>query len=275
MLQRLKEHWFNARIERDRAINVSFTGGLGAQILSTAIYYHFVDRGYRSLADLSYFSNTHRIATPGEKGQISYWTWEMDCYCISRDSLTSVAPGERRVPTLHDGAMKFSLGLEALESPGVRAHFDTATNDQYSSQYRTSELQGDRYLCVHVRRGDYLNVASHLVSSRALDDIAAKFATLVDRVLILSDSPIGAAEFETVRSKFPGRLHVIDSDPDPILAHSLMRNATVLICSNSQFSLSAGLLSEGLKVIPKVWFGADAKRLNQAIDTISDFVVVR
>jgi len=165
--------------------------------------------------------------------------------------------------------------MEALGEPGVRTRFDTARNDAYSAQYRASQLHGERYLCLHVRRGDYLNVASHLVSSKELDGIAAQFSGLVDRILILSDSPIGATEFEQVRSKFPGRLHVIDSDPDPILAHSLMRNATVLVCSNSQFSLSAGLLSNGLKIIPKVWFGADASRINLAVGKLSDFSVLR
>ncbi len=119
-----------------------------------------------------------------------------------------------------------------------------------------------------------MNVASHLISCSALDSIASKFSGLVDRILILSDSPIDPLEFETVRLSFPGRLHIIDKDPDPALAHSLMRNAAVLICSNSQFSLSAGLLSTGLKIIPKVWYGSNATRLNLVVEKISDFAVV-
>jgi hypothetical protein len=194
---------------------------------------------------------------------------------VARDTLAAAAQADGSSPTLHDGALKFSLAMEALSEPGVRARFDTAGNDAFSAQYRASQLHGERYLCLHVRRGDYLNVASHLVSSKELDGIASQFSGLVDRVLILSDSPIGATEFENVRSKFPGRINVIDSDPDPILAHSLMRNAAVLICSNSQFSLSAGLLSNGLKIIPKMWFGADAIRINLAVDKMSDFSVLR
>lgn len=275
MLQKLKDNYLGRVIEQQRAIKVSFTGGLGAQILSTAIYYHYLNRGYRTFADLSYFSNEHRIATPGQKGQISYWKWEMDSYGVARDTLANETLGERSIPTLHDGALKFSLAMKALSEPGVRARFDTAGNDAFSEQYRASQLRGERYLCLHVRRGDYLNVASHLVSSKELDGIASQFSGLVDRILILSDSPIGAAEFENVRSKFSGRINVIDSDPDPILAHSLMRNAAVLICSNSQFSLSAGLLSNGLKIIPKVWFGADASRINLAVNKMSDFSVLR
>lgn len=275
MLQKLKDNYLGRQIDQQRAIKVTFTGGLGAQILSTAIYYHYLNRGYKTFADLSYFSNEHRIATPGQKGQISYWKWGMDSYGVARDGLATETQADRATPTLHDGALKFSLAMDALSEPGVRAHFDTAGNDAFSEQYRASQLHGERYLCLHVRRGDYLNVASHLVSSNELDGIASQFGGLVDRVLILSDSPIGASEFEKVRSKFSGRIRVIDSDPDPILAHSLMRNAAVLICSNSQFSLSAGLLSNGLKIIPKVWFGADASRINLAVNKMSDFSVLR
>lgn len=274
MLQNIKDNYLSRVIDQRRAVTVSFTGGLGAQILSSAIYYHFLSRGYRTFADLSYFSNDHKIATPGQKGQISYWKWEVDSYGVSRDSLAIETPGERAAPMLHDGALKFSLAMEALSVPGVKARFDTVGNDAFSAQYRASQLNGERYLCLHVRRGDYLNVASHLVSSSELDSIASKFSELVDRILILSDSPIGESEFQNLRSKFAGRINVIDNDPDPLLAHSLMRNAAVLICSNSQFSLSAGLLSSGLKIIPKVWFGADAKRINLAIDAMSDFSVL-
>lgn len=275
MLRKLKDNYLERLIDQKRTIKVTFTGGLGAQILSAAIYYHYLNRGYKTFADLSYFSNEYRIATPGQTGQLSYWKWEMDSYGVARDSLAVETPADRAMPTLHDGALKFSLAMEALSEPGVRACFDTASNDVFSAQYRASQLQGERYLCLHVRRGDYLNVASHLVSSKELDRIASQFSGLVDRILILSDSPIGAAEFENVRSKFSGRINVIDSDPDPILAHSLMRNAAVLICSNSQFSLSAGLLSNGLKIIPKMWFGADASQINLAVNKLSDFSVLR
>lgn len=275
MLQRIREQWLHRRIERTRSICVTFTGGLGAQILSTAIYQHFVERGYQTVADLSYFDNVHRIASASNKGQISYWNWEMDSYGVGRDSLATHAPDGSLQPKLHDGALKFSLAFQAMAAPSVRSRFDVKASDQQSIDYRVNELKGERYLCLHVRRGDYLNVASHLVSSSELESMASKFTGLVDRILILSDSPIGVDEFVVLRKNFPGRLHIIDSDPDPVLAHSLMRNAAVLVCSNSQFSLTAGLLSEGLVVIPKVWFGQNAAELNAAVNRVSDFAVLR
>jgi len=275
MLKLLKDHWLNRRIEHARAVRVTFTGGLGAQVLSTAIYLHFVDRGFQTLADLSYFENPHTIATPGRKGQLSHWQWEMDGYGFSRANLNTHLPQGMSLPTLHDGALKLSMALRALASTSVRARFDVSASDQYSALYRDTELLGQRYVCIHVRRGDYLNVASHLINSNTIDNLACKFYNLVDRVLILSDSPVDLDEFTRVRSTFQGRVHIIDSNPDPVLAHSLMRNASILVCSNSQFSLSAGLLSDGLKIIPKIWFAEADEHLNRIVDSISDFAVVR
>lgn len=275
MQKKIKEHWLSWRIKYHRAVRITFTGGLGAQVLSTAIYYHFVERGFHVMADLSYFENSYRIAIPGQKGQISIWNWEMECYGISCNSLELTNVKGMYAPTLRDGILKSSLALEALASPSVRSKFNTIINDEYSLAYRSEKLNSQPYLCVHVRRGDYLNVASHLVSSNMLDNLASKFAGLIQRVLILSDSPISPDEFRALRKNFQDRIHIIDHDPNPALAHSLMRNAKVLVCSNSQFSLSAGLLSDGLVILPKVWYGKGGRHLNNIIDNSGDFLVLR
>ena len=113
MLQKIREQWLHRRIERTRSICVTFTGGLGAQILSSAIYYHFVQRGFHTVADLSYFNNEHRIAKPGETGQISHWNWEMSSYGMRPESLARHSTSSSLPPTLQDGALKFSLAMQA------------------------------------------------------------------------------------------------------------------------------------------------------------------
>lgn len=274
MLQRIRQQWLYRQIERNRSICITFTGGLGAQILSAAIYHHFIERGFQTVADLSYFDKAHWIASSSNIGQTSHWKWEMDSYGVSRGDLLTSIPNALSLPTLNDGALKFRLAFQALNIQSVRARFNMKSNDQHSIEYRINELKGERYLCLHVRRGDYLNVASHLVGSSELESIAVKFAGLVDRILILSDSQISTDEFVGLRKIFFGRLHIIDNNPDPVLAHSLMRNAAVLVCSNSQFSLTAGLLSKGLVIIPKVWFGQNETELNEEVSRVSDFAVL-
>ena len=41
---------------------------------------------------------------------------------------------------------------------------------------------------------------------------------------------------------------------DELITHSIMRLAAILICSNSQFSMTAGALSDGLAFIPTRFF---------------------
>jgi hypothetical protein len=199
----------------------------------------------------------------------------MECYGVSYSNLELNNIKGMHVPTLHDGTLKGSLALEALANPVVRAKFNTIISDEYSAAYRRTALKNQPYLCVHVRRGDYINVASHLVSGSMLANVASKFTGLIHRVLILSDSPLNPDEFRELQTNFKDGFHIIDDDSNPALAHSLMRNAKVLICSNSQFSLSAGLLSDGLVILPKVWYGKGGRHLNNIIDNSGDFLVLR
>lgn len=264
------------RVEQTRSICVTFTGGLGAQILSYGIYENFIKQGYTVAADLTYFDKAPSIA-PLNKGEVSIWEWELDSYGVKREYLTPPPPiKDSSMPKVHDSRLKLLLALQAMASLSVRDCFNLELNDTYSYNYRHNELKGERYLCVHVRRGDYINVASHLINNSELEGVALQLAGFVDRVLILSDSHIAEDQFVSLREAFRGRIHTIDDESDPIFAHSLMRNASALVCCNSQFSLSAGLLSRGLVVIPNAWFGKNLNNLNQVINNkLSNFSVLQ
>jgi len=48
---------------------------------------------------------------------------------------------------------------------------------------------GDKkYLCVHLRRGDYLNVASYVVSDRDFLEVVKPFSYIYNKIVIVSDS---------------------------------------------------------------------------------------
>jgi hypothetical protein len=53
-----------------------------------------------------------------------------------------------------------------------------------------------------------------------------------------------------------------------------MRLSKVLICSNSQYSFTAGVLNDNLVIMPKIWFGKELDELNQQIIKLADFVVL-
>jgi hypothetical protein len=53
-----------------------------------------------------------------------------------------------------------------------------------------------------------------------------------------------------------------------------MRNSNILVCSNSQYSLTAGALNEGLVIIPKVWLGPENKKFEAEIEKLYGFAVL-
>lgn len=258
-LDKKEIHLIN-EIDNKRKVVVSFTGGLGNQILSASVYYLYELQGYEVFADLSYFDFSYKTAPVG--GGVSHWGWELDGLGIQKKDFRGIVNIDRSIPVLRDGATKVSMSFKALCFDEIKSRFKRAA--------LSHEIECTKYLCVHIRRGDYLNVASHLVEDNYFDDVAPKFRHLVERLVIVSDSPVNLKNFKKISEAYYDRVLILDDAPVHV-THSLMRNANILICSNSQFSLSAGLLSGNLVLLPKKWFGGDQKLIEDVIGGFSDF----
>jgi hypothetical protein len=129
------------------------------------------------------------------------------------------------------------------------------------------------YLCIHVRRGDYVNVASHLISDREFFELAGKFVGLVKHLVVVSDSPIEGAFRQSISSGYEQTMFL--DDTDAITSHRIMRYARILVCSNSQFSLIAALLNpRALVVLPKQWFGQNDRAIEAPIHEACGFQVL-
>ncbi|HLP97587.1 MAG TPA: alpha-1,2-fucosyltransferase [Sideroxyarcus sp.] len=246
---------------------VTFTGGMGAQIISAAIYFSLKAEGREVYADLSYFDQAERIATVGKAGDVSHWSWQLDAFGLTLDSFERAAPYNKRdVELIEDGPQKMMLGLKALRQLEVQKRFAIAGNvtsvlpDTFSSSY----------LCIHVRRGDYVNVASHLVSNQEFFELAGKFVGLVKFLVVVSDSPIEDEFRQTIATGYEQAVFL--DNIDAITSHCIMRNARILVCSNSQFSLIAALLSaRALVVLPKQWFGEKDRAIEAPIHEACGF----
>lgn len=258
--------------DKPRPTIVTFSGGMGAQIISAAIYYYLKDKGDNVFADFSYFKNKVSLAIEGKPGEVSYWDWQLGIFEISPSSFETSNNNQACQPRiLKDGVEKLALGLEALRDPSVRNRFAIPI------EIETSTLQNQdikrKYVCVHIRRGDYLNVASYLVSNDDLVQVAIKFKHLVDSVVILSDSKIDDNVQELMLKHFS---YVQFSDQlDARAAHVVMRNAAILICSNSQFSLTAALLNtKCVPIIPIEWYGSSDRALQEVIRKTCRFQII-
>lgn len=250
---------------------VTFTGGMGAQIISAAIYWHLKEDGRYVLADLSYFDRDEYIATTGNAGEISHWSWQLDSFGLSRSSFDIASSYSRHdVELIEDGPKKMELGVSALLQPNIQMRFPIAeiTSEELPIDFHNG------YLCVHVRRGDYLNVASHLVSDEEFFELADKFSGLLKHLVVVSDSPI-ATKFRKRISVGYERVAFLD-DVDAQTSHRVMRRSRVLICSNSQFSLIAALLSPHILVIfPKQWFGEGDRAIEAPIHSRCTFEIMK
>jgi hypothetical protein len=243
---------FTFKSKAPKKVIITFTGGMGAQILSAAIYFSMRNSGKVVYADLTYFDTPESIAIEGQIGQPSHWAWQLKPFGLMPSDFESYT-GEKAASEdlIVDGSRKISLALSALQSEDVQRYFPIAnsTDDTY-------DFDGTNYVCVHIRRGDYLNVASHLISDEVFLESTYKLSSLCETLVVVSDSSIS----QSLKNDFCNQYKncVFLDNIDAISTHYLMRKASVLICSNSQFSLTAAALNTtGLVLIPKNWGDAD------------------
>lgn len=250
---------------------VVFAGGMGTQIIQAAAYFSLRSSGHAVFADLSYFDTEAKIAETGKTGELTHWFWQLDQFGLRRESFVqNPAMNNSNAEILRDGARMTELGLNALSQPDIRSRFVDATD--IGDILPADVLKN--FLCVHIRRGDYVNVASHLISDDEFVKLLEKFSSLSNCAVILSDSPIQSSFRDRVSAQY-GNVYFFD-DIDPYTSHRIMRRARILVCSNSTFSLTAAALNpNALVVIPKRWYAANDHELETPIQTRCSFQIMR
>ena len=237
-----------------KPIGILFQGGLGAQIISASIYIYLRNQGYKIYADFSYFNNDKYLASFGD-GRVSQWVYRLDGYdlpLIAFDNIKTCTDGK---PTLiPDGVLKAKLFRKAISDPEVKKFFPLSKCYEILNEvnfFQLNLLEPHSYVCMHVRRGDYLNSAVHcIVPESSFSAMAEKFVKAYSTVIITSDSKLSLNFKSEIEKKFSKVIIFDDMSMDELLTHSIMRLAAILICSNSQFSMTAGALSDGLAFIP-------------------------
>ena len=248
---------------------ITFTGGMGAQIISAAIYFQKKIEGKPAYADLKYFDQKPTLAKEGKKGEISHWDWQLEIFGLRPEEFNSNPDfNNRNSNYLFDGVDKLELGLNALSIKEVKDYFKLPAEPVGTL---LNWLQSE-FLCVHIRRGDYINVASHLVSNENFLDLIEKFRNLIQNIVVISDSPI-EEEFQSKISHMYKRAEFLDKT-NANTAHCIMRLAKVLICSNSQFSLAAAALNnKALVMIPSRWYGFSERHLEMPLHARCGFQI--
>ena len=211
---------------------------------------------------MSYFEKSQKLAVVGNVGELTHWGWQLNFFGLLPTSFDARPAGlnKRNADILSDGARMTEIGLQALSQRDIQGYFEI-------SKDLTDVLPGDAardFLCMHVRRGDYVNVASHLITDSEFLRLSRKFSGLITHVVVISDSPIGA-DFRNALSSCFEKISFLDNI-DAFASHRIMRSARVLFCSNSTFSLTAAALNpDALVLIPRQWYAKEQSHIEAPI----------
>ena len=248
---------------------VTFTGGLGAQIISAAAYYYVQSTEGECFADTSYFDQPPRIAQPGQGG-VSHWAWELGCFALERSHFKYCLDYKNTIIISDDNPEKGTLSRLGLQVQAIRDLFPISAETRKEVM---NIVDSTPYTCFHLRRGDYLNVASHIVSDDSVLRLAQRLARYSKLFVIVSDTPISASLIERLKKlPTPGTLLTGGSTP---LAHAIMRLSEILVCSNSQLSFTAAMLRDErrLSFLPSRYNSGD-QGTNKSLAAIREYQVL-
>jgi hypothetical protein len=241
---------------------IYFEGGLGSQILSFIEFQEKTKNSGKPVSvNLDYFLGIGSDYT-NEAG-LSMWSWKLNHYGIDQ----SIFEQQNFYKKLFK---KYFLTRNKSISE-IFYSFRETKKRQYENLFPINKIaistylesiigsKGFDYCVVHIRRGDYLNVATKVIAVDEITRLIQKIKYLLPRIILISsDSYLTLAEKEKLAECLFGFIHkYIEPSESPFLVHDLMRTSKVLIASNSTFSFSAGLLANDdcLVFFPTKYFG--------------------
>jgi hypothetical protein len=240
---------------------IYFEGGLGSQILSYILFSYKKEINEKVSCDLTYFKNI--VADSQTENKASLWSYKLDYYGISMTDLPSKNKKNRLKLKPKFIPLDFlSINKDILNKVKSEIQLNTENLGSYLKKYNLNI--DDQYGVIHLRRGDYLFVASHLVTEVQVIRLISKLSDfLPKKIFIASDGEIDESLFDWFKINKPN-IHVIQTgkEIDPYVLHDLMRNSTILVASNSTYSFSAALLSseKTLSFIPQIFYKEDLDR---------------
>lgn len=236
---------------------ITFSGGLGAQIISASIYNFLQLNDIPCVADLSYFKKSPYINPGSNNGPISTFPWQLWFLGLSPSSFRQYydrKPCYDSYRLISDGSKKLSLFLVAANHLETQTLLNLNSHEADRILGKYSFLSKHKYSCAHLRRGDYLAVASYLVPESAFVSAVKYLATTSSNLAILSDSIVNQS-LQAKLYDLCSNLVILDSIP-PEDAFVIMYFSQSIVCSNSQFSLAAAMLSRKPSLIPSNWYDA-------------------
>lgn len=240
---------------------VYFEGGLGSQLLSYIQFRHKYEKNKEIQCDLTYFKEITKDTHV--KNNVSLWSFKLDNYGIMINDLPSKKKKSRLKIKPKYIPLDF-IGIDKIFLNKIKSDIRSNIQNLHSYLKKHRIAIDDPYGVIHLRKGDYLFVASHLINEQQVINLISKISTfLPKKVFISSDGEIDKTLFEWFKSNRPDiQLEQTENEIDSILLHDLMRNSRILIASNSTFSFSAALLSteNTISFVPQIFYQEDFRR---------------
>ena len=252
-------------------------GGLGSQILGIISFYNQQDKFGVNVAkcDLSYFHH---------KDREGLWAWNLDNYGIKLEELRKFESRGKSV--LLKGKKDFLNDSEI--SQGYWNNSRTKYLDRFPCDVEalkslitkvTGKSNLESYGVIHIRRGDYLQVASKVIELHEYTHFLARIKTVLPKPsFVITDSLLTTDEKQQLERAMGVDRDVIFLDgtgEHPFVLHCLMRRADVLVTSNSTFSFSAGLLGkDGQVAFSPLEFhaGNGSEKYNRSFRSVGSFI---
>jgi hypothetical protein len=138
------------------------------------------------------------------------------------------------------------------------------------------------YAAVHVRRGDYLEVASRVLNLQEYLQLLCTISNLLPKTLLfVSDSEFKNKEKQQIETNLGNnfKIEYLDGpEVDAFFVHCILREANLLITSNSTFSFSAALLAMDNQIaLSPVQFhkGKDSEKYNRSFQNAGEFMLLK
>jgi len=257
---------------------VYFEGGLGSQILSYILFRHKSEKNEKVLCDLTYFKNVS--ADSHGENKVSLWSYKLDNYGIPVSKFLSKKRKSRIKLKPQFIPLDFlDIDKDLLNKVKSEIELNSENLTSYLEQHNLRI--DDQYGVIHLRKGDYLFVASHLIREQQVIDLISKISDfLPGKMFIASDGEIDESLFEWFKVNKPNiQLITTERKIDPFILHDLMRNSRLLVASNSTFSFSAALLSseKTISFIPQIFYKEDLKKKQDSPihQFASDYAILR
>jgi hypothetical protein len=236
-----------------------FEGGLGSQLISAMTYMVLTEK-QPLICDFTYFKCQDHKANP----DLSFWDWQLEAFGIKMDDFPqSHLSSNRRFR----GTRKISLSQGIINQIKARNLCDRfPLTDQFKNLQAELEISNDeKFACIHIRQGDYLNVAARVISLQEVVNSVLNLEIIMPkRIFLISDSSLSENEIATVKMKLKKHDLKVLIGGNVVATHGLMRNASLLVTSNSTFSFSAMLLAEKpqISITPNNFHGSNNEKLN-------------